>query len=310
MCIRDSNNSFLLSLAVPANQWNDQLITPSGIANATDGRPAIDVNRFVGPGVPQLPRALIYRQRFQYSAWQGAGTVISKTIADGKHIRSLIGVPGTFQFKTEHRFGSVAAAPRIEPYVGNPLIVLSNMTQTLAPGATSLAADNTSTAAIGITSSVAGRTINWSVRTGDMSFIAGNPSTPPATATLRAGVQAGNFTIRAADSVFANRQLDGLIRVAKVVLANMRAADPSVPPGSLSTTVSLDARPGGRSVNWSVDAAAATAGVTVTPGSTGPGAPAMTVTVTRPAGFTGRVTVTAADSVIANRTSTVRIRFK
>ena len=36
----------------------------------------------------------------------------------------------------------------------------------------------------------------------------------------------------------------------------------------------------------------------------------MTVTVTRPAGFTGRVTVTAADSVIANRTSTVRIRFK
>ena len=36
----------------------------------------------------------------------------------------------------------------------------------------------------------------------------------------------------------------------------------------------------------------------------------MTVTVTRPAGFTGRVTVTAADAVIASRTSTVRIRFK
>lgn len=304
------NNTFQLNLAVPANQWNDQLVTPSGIANATDGRPAIDVNRFVGPGVPQLPRALIYRQRFQYSAWQGAGTVISRTIADGKHIRSLIGAPGAFQFKTEHRFGSVAAAPRIEPYVGNPLIVLSNMTQALAPGATSLAADNASTAAIGITSSVAGRTINWSVRTGDMTFIAGNPSIPPATATLRAGSRVGNFTIRAADSIFPNRQLDGQLRVAKVVLANMRAADPSVPAGSLSTTVSLDAEPGARTVNWSVDAAAAAAGVTVTPASTGPGAPAMTVTVTRPAGFTGRVRVTAADSVIATRTASVRIRFR
>jgi hypothetical protein len=306
------NPTFQLTLAVPANQWNDQLITPAGILHATNGRPAIDVNRFVGPGVPQLPRRLIYRQRFQYSAWHGAGTAISRTFADGRHIRSLIGTPpAAFQFRTEHVFGSVAAPPRNEPYAGNPLIVLSNLTVTpTAPGATALAADGASTATLGVTSSVAGRSVTWTVRGGGNGITAGNPAALPATATLTAGQRAGTFPLRSADTIFPNRRLDGSVRVVAVALRNLRATPNPAPAGTASVVITLDANPGGRTVRWSVDAASAAAGVTVTPNTTGPGAPAMTTTVTRPAGFTGTVTLTATDSVLASRTSGIRIRFQ
>jgi hypothetical protein len=303
------NPAFLLALAVPANNWSDQLITPAGILNVADGLPAIDVNRFVGPGVPHLPRRLIYRQRFQYSSWQGAGAVVSGTIADGRHIRSLIGRPGAFQFRTEHRFGAVAAPRRNEPYVGNPLIVLTNVTATpTAAGATGLAADGVATANLSVNSSVAGRTVNWSIRSGDIAITAGNPAALPATATLQAGVRRGNFRVRAADSIFPNRRVDGRVRVVPVRLRNLRAAPSRVPAGTLTTTVNVNAVPGGRTLSWAVDAAAAAGGVTVAPAVTGPGL-AMNVTVTRPAGFTGRVTVTATDSVLAARSGTARIRF-
>lgn len=303
------NPAFLLALAVPANTWNDQLGTPSGILNTADGLPAIDVNRFVGPGVPRLPRRLTYRQRFQYASWQGAGAVVSRTIADGQHIRSLIGSPAAFRFRTEHRFGGVAAPPRNEPYVGPPLIVLSNVVATpTAAGATGLAADGVATANLAVTSGVAGRTVNWSILNGDTSITAGNPAALPATATLQAGIRTGSFRVRAADSIFPNRRVDGRIRVVPVRLRNLRAAPDRVPVGTLSTNVTVDAEPGGRTLSWTVDAVAAAAGVTVSPAVTGPGN-AMNVTVTRPPAFTGRATVTAADSVLAARTGTVRIRF-
>jgi hypothetical protein len=220
-----------------------------------------------------------------------------------------VGTPATgFSFVTEHVFGSVSTPAHFDAYIGNPLIDFSNLIATPnAPGATALAADNVSTATVTLNTTVAGRPINWSVLTGDMSFTSANPSPPPA--TLRAGNRSGNFAIRASDQQFGNREIKTRVPVAKVVLANMRAADPVVPTGTPSTTVSLDAQPGGRTVSWTVDAASAAAGVTVTPGTTGPGAPAMTVTVTRPAGFTGRVTVSAADTVIAARTASVRIKF-
>jgi hypothetical protein len=305
------NPVFQLNLAVPANNWNDQLVTPAGILNVADGRPAIDVNRFAGPGVPSLPRRLIYRQRFQYSAWQGAGAVISRTIDDGRHIRSLIGPAAAAQFTTEHRFPGATAPKRTEPYVGNALIVLSNVVATpTAAGATALAADGAATANLTVTSSVAGRTVNWSVRSGDIVIIAGNPAVLPAPATLRAGVRTGTFRVRVADTVFPNRQVDGNVGVVAVALKNMSAAPNPVPAGTATSTVSLNANPGGRTINWSVDAAAAAAGVTVVPNVTGPGAPPMSVVVTRPAGFTGTVTVTAADSVLAARTNNVRVRFK
>jgi hypothetical protein len=303
------NPAFLLALAVPANTWNDQVVTPAATLNTADGLAAIDVNRFVGPGVPHLPRRLIYRQRFQYASWQGAGAVVSNTIADGQHIRSLIGSPGAFQFRTEHRFGGVAAPSPSEPYVGNPLIVLTSVVATpTAAGATGLAADGAATANLTVTSSVAGRTVNWGILSGDIAITAGNPAVLPAPATLRAGLRTGNFLVRAADTVFPNRRVDGRVRVVAVRLNNLRAAPNRVPAGTLSTNVTVNAEPGGRRVNWTVDAAAAAAGVTVAPAVTGPGN-AMNVTVARPAGFTGSVTVTATDAVLAARTATVRIRF-
>jgi hypothetical protein len=303
------NNAFLLALAVPANNWNDRLVTPAGALNAADGRPAIDINRFAGPGVPHQPRRWIFRQRFQYSSWQGAGAVVSRTFADGQHIRSLIGSPAAPQFRTEHRFGGVAAPSPPEAYVGNPLIVLTNVTAApSAAGATSLAADGVSTANLTVNSSVAGRTVNWTVLDGDIVITAGNPAGLPAPATLRAGVRTGNFRVRAADTIFPNRRVDGRVRVVPVRLRNMRAAPSRVPVGAPTSNVTVNADPGGRTLNWTVDAAATAAGVTVAPVVTGPGL-AMNVTVTRPAGFTGRVTVTATDSVLATRRETVRIQF-
>ncbi len=304
------NNAFVLAQAVPANQWNDQLITPSGVLNVADGLPAIDVNRFIGPGVPHPPRRLIYRQRFQYSSWQGAGAVVSRTLADGQHIRSLIGGPGAFQFRTEDVFGAVKAPPRNEPYVGNPLIILSNITATpTAAGATALAADGAATANLTVNSTVAGRTVNWSVLSGDVAITAGNPAALPAAATLQAGARAGTFRLRAADSIFPNRRADGRVRVAPVQLRGITAAPRSAAAGVLTSNVSINANPGGRTLNWTVDAAAAAAGVTVGPATTGPGL-AMNVTVTRPAAFRGRVTVTATDSVLAARTARTTIQFR
>jgi len=302
------NPAFLLGLAVPANSWSDQLITPSGITNVADALPAIDVNRFVGPGVPQLPRRLIYRQQFQYASWQGGGGVVSNTIADGQHIRSLIGKPGAFQFRTEHKFGSVAAPVHNEPYVGNPLIVLSGVTAATV-GAGGLAADGAATANLSVNSSVPGRTVNWSVLAGDSTISAGSPAALPATATLLAGTRAGTFGVRAADSVFPNRRADGLIRVHAVSVNKLRAPSGKIAKGVLTSTVSLTAGPGPRTVNWTVDPAAAAAGVTVTPAASGP-AVAQTVTVTRPAAFKGRVTVTAADSLVPAKTGTIRLNFQ
>ncbi len=306
------NPVFNRNLAVPADRWTDRLVAPAGLQIVGTTRPAFDVNRFVGPGVPHLPRRLIYRQRFQYSSWQGAGTVISTTLADGQHIKTLAGAPpAAFVFKIEHRFGGIASTPPAERYVGPPLILLSNVVATpTAPGARALAADGAATANLGVTSSVPGRTVNWSVLNGDIAITAGNPAVLPATATLRAGVTTGNFGVRAADTVFANRQVDARIGVVSVAFRNMLATPNPVPSGTASATVTVNADPGGRTVNWTVNAAAAARGVTVTPATTGPGAPPMSVTVTRPAGFTGSVTVTAADSVVPARVGRLRVVFR
>ncbi|MBX9403072.1 DUF4157 domain-containing protein [Lysobacter sp. BMK333-48F3] len=305
------NPAFVLALAVPANAWVDQLVTPTALPNVGDGRPAIDVNRFVGPGVPQLPRFWNFRQRFQYSSWRGAGAVVSRTFADGVHERSLRGSQAAgFQFRTDHRFGGVAAPPRNDPYAGNPLIVFSAVTATPnAAGATALAADGAATARLTVASSVAARSARWNVLSGDVVITAGNPAALPAAATLRAGVQAGRFRLRAADTIFPNRRADGRVRVAAVRLRNMRAAPSPVPVGTLSSVVTLNAEPGGRNIVFTVDPAAAAAGVTVALNANPPGV-AVAATVTRPAAFTGVVTVTARDSVLAARTATTRIRFR
>ena len=66
------------------------------------------------------------------------------------------------------------------------------------------------------------------------------------------------------------------------------------------------ADPGGR-LTWTVDAAAVAAASPSHPPL--PVGLAMNVTVTRPAAFTGVVTVTATDSVLAARRETERVRF-
>ena len=304
------NPAFLLALAVPANGWTDQLVRGVATPSTVDGLPAIDVNRFVGPGVPHLPRFETVRQRFVYASWQGGGAVVSNVIGDGQHMRSLTGLPGAFRFRTDHNIGAVRAPQRNEAYAGNPLIILSNVVATpTAAGATGLAADGVATANLAVNSSVAGRSVNWAVRTGDSVIAAGNPAVLPATATLQAGLRAGRFGLRAADAVFPNRRADGTVRLVPVQLRNLRATPGTVAAGTLASNVTVNADPGGRTLNWALDAAATAAGVAVAPIATGPGL-AMNVTVTRPAGFSGSVTVTATDAVLAVQHASVRIRFR
>jgi hypothetical protein len=296
-----------LQLSVPANQWRDRVVT--GAASLTPGGiAAIDVNRFTGPGVPHLPRRLNIRQEFVYFSWAGGGATFSRVIDRGVQRRTLRNA-GANGFLTEHLFPR-ARTTFSEPYIGNPLIVLSNIAATpTAAGATGLAADGVATANLTVTSTVVGRTVNWSALGGGVAITAGNPAALPATATLRAGLRGGSFRLRAADSVFPNRRVDGRVRVSPVRLRRARATPSRVAVGALTSNVTITAEPGGRILNWAVDAAALARGVTVAPVTTGPGR-MMNVTVTRPAAFSGLVTVTATDSVLAARTTRVRIRFR
>jgi len=304
------NPAPLLNLSVPADQWVDQLVGGVLTNNVADGLPARDVNRFVGPGVPQLPRRQIFRQGFVWFAWQGAGAVFSTEIDNGVHRKSLIRQGGNFRFTTEHIFPNATAPIRNEAYAGPPLIVFSAVAVApVAPGATALAADGAATANVTVNSNVAGRSATWNVLTGDSAVSAGSPAVLPAAATVTAGLRAGNFRIRAADAVFPNRRVDAALRVEAVSLRNMRAVPQRVPAGALVANVSINARPGGRTVNWVLDAAATAAGVVLNTPTTGPGPVASNVTVTRPAGFRGRVTVTATDSVLAARRATATVQF-
>ena len=300
------NPAFNPVLAVPASFWSDQLVTPAQIAHAVDGRPAIDVNRFLGPLMPGLPRTLIFRQRMVWAAWR-AGNVVSIPIADGQHLRTLVRRGTGFGFTTHHTFAGVAPSrPPVEPYAGPPLIVLTRVVVTpTAPGATALAADGAATGYAVLTTTVPGRPVGWSVLSGDITVPAGNPSVPPGAAKVQAGAGVGRFGLRAADTIHGNRQVDGAVNVMAVLLTRMTS---SFAFGATST-VRVTAVPGGRVVNWGLDAAAVAAGVTVTPATTGPGPARSAVTVTRPAGFRGTVVVTATDSVVAAATASVTVRF-
>ena len=301
------NPAFNPVLAVPASFWSDQLVTGALIAHAVDGRPAIDVNRFLGPLMPGLPRTLIYRQQMVWAAWR-AGNVASTPIADGQHLRTLVRRGAGFGFTTHHTFPGVAPSkPPAEPYVGPPLIVLTRVVVTpTAAGATALAADGAATGNAVLTTTVPGRPVGWTVRSGDITVPAGNPSVPPGAATVRAGVGVGRFGLRAADTVHGNRQVDGKVQVLPVRLRGMRS---SFAFGATST-VKVFADPGGRVVSWTLDPASVAAGVTVTPPTTGPGPARSTVTVTRPAGFRGTVVVTATDSVVATARASTTVRFR
>jgi hypothetical protein len=302
-----------LQLAVPASAWQDQ-VTVGSTAQTPAGTPAIDVNRFLGPGAPGLPKTLSTGQAFVYFSWAGGGAVFSKIFDRGVQRRILVN-DGPNGFVTEQVFpGARTRFP--EPYNGNPLINFTGFTLGgfTPAGATALAADGFATAnmSVNVTSTagaaIAGRNISWSVLSGSINLPAGAAPSAPAATMVQAGLKPGTARVMGVDSVFPNRQIKANIPVAAVRLRGMAGAPAVVGPGVLSTVVNVNADPGGRTLQWVLDGAAMSAGLTVVPNA--PGAPpAQSATVTRPAGFTGRVTVTATDSVVSNASSSTTIRF-
>jgi len=313
------NPAPVAALAVPANNWVDQLLRPIGdvVGAAGDANP-INVNRHVGPGVAiPLPAIESLRQGFHFQGWGGAW---SDEFDHGLHVRSLRGRPGNFIFRTEFPFSRVRGPVQPDLYAGPPLIVLSAITLNTAAApavplaAGGLAADGVALGGVGVASPVAGRTVDWSVVSGPIAFTVGAAAAPvAAAATLQAGLVAGNFRVRVSDTVFPNRRVEGNVRVVAVTLRGITAPVRTIPAGILTAIVNVTANPGGRAINWAVDPAAAAAGVTVvgTPvAGAAAAAAARSATVNRPAGFTGRVTATAADSVLPAKRASIVINFR
>jgi hypothetical protein len=299
-----------LKLAVPANSWADQLATPIGAAAgpAGDLNP-INVNKFVGPGVAKkLPAKWFLRQGFHWHSWAGAW---STEFDNGTHQRSLIQQGAkTFKFQTDHVFPAAKSGTWLDAYGGPPLIEFSGITaKPLAPAAAGWAADGVATANLNVVSSVAGRNVIWSVPGGGLA-IAGAPVVVGTPVVGTAGAAAGSFGVKVVDSVFPNRQAVGNVTLLSVKVRGM-TAPAKVPAGTNTAAVNLSADPGGRTVNFTVDAASAAKGVTVigvVPGA--PNAAARGATVTSPVGFKGKVTITAADSVLPGKKASVTITFK
>jgi hypothetical protein len=337
------NPAPMLRLSAPANNWNDWLtssarataaggVAPAGVAG--DDTCVINVNRFVGPGVAApLPRLWILRQGFRWLGWTGV-PAWSTEFDHGIHRRSLVRTgPNAFGFRTEQIFPAARAPLLPQPYIGPPLVALSAITlnTTAAPAAPlangGLAADGTALGGVTVTvaatatgaagATVVGRTVNWSVPAAGIAFSA--PATGvvgaanTAAGTVQAGLAAGNFRVRAADAVFANRRVDGRVRVVPVRLRNMRAPVRTVPAGTMTADVNVSADPGGRNLDWAVDPAAFAANVRVVGNAVAAAAvaaPARTATVTRPPGFTGRVTVTASDHIVPTARASITITFR
>jgi hypothetical protein len=318
------NPAPILALAAPANAATDTVLTGRGAnAGAAGDANPINVNRFMGPGVAAtLPQMTIYRQGLHYLSWTGA--VWSNEFDLGLHRKSLRGA-GANGFLSEQEFPKAKATPFPEAYGGPPLITLSAVTANTAaapaaPLAAGLAADGAATANVTVISNVGGRNVIWRVLSGNIATVppgaapiaAGAAGVAGAAVVVRSGLTPGNYTLRVADSVFPNRRVDGVIRVVAVNLRGMNAPVVRIPVGTLTAIINLIADPGGRAVDWTVDPVAVARGVTVLGGAVaGPAAalPARTATVTRPAGFTGNVTVTAADHLRPAKKTSIVITF-
>ena len=92
--------------------------------------------------------------------------------------------------------------------------------------------------------------------------------------------------------MFPNRQFTGIVPLKSVTVSALAGGGATVPVGTLATTFTFNAAPGGRTITPTLDAAATAAGVTAAIGTpAGAPAAARNVTVTRPAGFVGNVTI-------------------
>ncbi len=311
-----------LNLAARANAITDTLGTPTIVPpGAAPDDNLMNVNRYEGPGVAaRLPRVLIIRQGFHWYSWAG---VWSDEFDNGIHRRSLIKTGrNSFGFRSEHIFPGARANPfnenYVSPYVGvaSPLINLTNVTvNPLAPPAQRIAADGVATGELTVATTHAGRNVNWSVVNGTIAFtvpVGGAAQPVGNAATITSGLAAGRSTVRVQDAVFPNRQIEARIRTVPVELGRINGPR-RVPAGTNSINVTVNADPGGRVVNWAIDAASTTAGVTIVPDAVvGPDAalPARTAQVNRPAGYTGNVTITVSDNIRNAARSTKTIRFR
>ncbi|HWJ52131.1 MAG TPA: DUF4157 domain-containing protein, partial [Propionibacteriaceae bacterium] len=225
------------ALSAPANGWFDQLLT---------GQAGVDVNQFTGknpPGGP-LPAVWQLRQGFHAFGWDGVRAPVE--FDNGFHIRSLIRVGANFFFRTEHRFPGASLVAPLNPYAAvNPLITFTGIAgaANTPAAAGGIAADGVATGNATVVSSVAGRTVIWSIVSGPIAV----PNTPIAVATpavVQAGLVAGNFPVKVVDQAFPNREGTGNIRIVPVRLSGLAAAPPSpVAAGTLTTNLTLNAAP-------------------------------------------------------------------
>ncbi|MEV5716775.1 DUF4157 domain-containing protein [Amycolatopsis mediterranei] len=298
-----------LPTTVSAAFWNDQNTTPAAHPTV---KSLVDVNKFVGPGVAKpLPAVTKFRQGFHWLSWTGVPNYSSE-FDTGFHRRSLVKAGAGFQFVTEQVFPGGSAAPKNDGYLGNPLINFTAVTVApKVPAAAALAADGVATADVTMTSSVAGRSVNWFLVSGPIMFTGGAAALPLATpVNIQGGTVAGPSKLRGEDTVFPNRQFVGTVPLVAVTMSALAGGSAKVPAGALTNTFTFNAQPGGRTVTPTIDAASAAKGVTAAVAVPGPTATApRTVTVTRPAGFTGTVTVTVTDSVLAAKTAKRTFRF-
>lgn len=298
-----------LPTTVTAAGWNDRNVTP--VPNASV-KALVDVNKFVGPGAAKpLPAVSKFRQGFHWLAWSGPPNYSSE-IDTGFHRRSLVKSGAGFKFVTEQVFPAGAAPVKNDGYAGNPLINFTALTVApVAPAATKLAADGVATADVTMNSSVAGRSVNWFLVSGPISFTGPAAALPLATpVNIKGGLVPGPTKLRGEDTVFPNRQFVGTVPMVAVSISALAGGLAKVPAGTLTNTFTFNAQPGGRAPAATVDAAAAAAGVTVAVAVPGLAAAAgRTVTVTRPAAFTGNVTVTVNDATLAAKLAKRAFRF-
>ncbi len=308
-------------LSAPANTAQDSnrtAINPAAavpIPGVVPGQGPLDINNYVGPGVlVTLPRIMTARQGLHHLSWSGTQ---SAEFDKGIQRRSLIQIGAKFFFKTEQIFPHAAAPPTIDPYAGPNLISLSNILVTpKTPAAQAIAADGVATGEAAVATTVAGRNVNWLVVKGPIAFTipaAGAALAVGAKAVIQAGLVAGTFPIQAQDSVFINRQTKGFAKIVPVTLTNIAAAPKNVPAGTLLTNITVNANPGGRTLLApTVDPTSAAKGVTAANAAVAAAAAALPqrqVTVTRPAGFTGSVTVTLADTIRPAASASIKLKF-
>jgi hypothetical protein len=302
-----------VAFSAPANGWNDRNYTQ--IAH-----PKIDVNLYVGPGVPPLPRIMIFKQTFHWQSWTGTGGAFpagfSKQIDAGIHQRSLLQAGKQFFFRTEQIFPG-GKAFRQEKYKGPPLIELQNVqAKPLVPPlppATAIAADGVATGSATVKLKVPGVPVpggvNWTIKGGgSVAFVGAVAGVAVGAAvTAKATLVPGATQVRVASAKYPNRFADGQIDTVPVVLQGL-VAPANVGKGTATATAHIVAQPGGRTITFGIDAAALAAGVTFAKG------PVVGLksqaTITRPLGWSGQVTVTATDSILAALTKNAKITFK